>query len=93
MSPHRLHSDRLTRTIANLDPRREYPRVKRAEDVYLHILSAAQRHGIFEPFDAEARALNLWLTKKRGGRELCRDAWDSFMAEAPFEMRTTRKSA
>lgn len=103
MSPYRLCPDRLSRTrlartLANLDPRRAYAVVRTPADVYLHILSAAQRHDVFEPFDAEARALNDWLTERRAGRDLCRDAWDSFMAEAPFgvagaEMRTARKSA
>ena len=75
-------SARVRRAIGRLDRKREYAQATSPESIYLYQLSAAQRHGIFEPFDDEAEELNAWLLSMRAGRDLVNDAWDAFMAEA-----------
>ena len=74
---------RVARAIASLDPDKKYTRASSEDGTYLHQLGAAQRHGVFEPYSDEARELNDWLTSVRAGRELCREVWDAFMAQAP----------
>ncbi|MGB3457218.1 MAG: hypothetical protein WBG08_07950 [Litorimonas sp.] len=70
---------RVAVAIARLDDTHNYRRASSPDAAYLHQLGAAQRHGVFEPFDAEARELNAWLSSVGAGRQLCRDAWDLFM--------------
>lgn len=70
---------RVAAVIARLDPDRRYPKARSKDGVYLHLLSAAQRHNVYEPFDREAVELNDWLTSIQAGRALCHDAWDLFM--------------
>jgi hypothetical protein len=74
---------RVARAIASLDPDKNYTRASSEDGTYLHQLGAAQRHGVFEPYSDEARELNDWLMSVRAGRELCREVWDAFMAQAP----------
>lgn len=70
---------RVAVVIARLNPDRNYPKARSKDAVYLHQLSAAQRYGIYEPFEPDAAELNRWLTSIQAGRALCHDAWDLFM--------------
>jgi hypothetical protein len=70
---------RVAGAIAQLDPNKAYPKASSADTVFLHQLSASQRHDQFEPFSHEACELNAWLLSVMAGRELCHDAWDAFM--------------
>ncbi|MEL6687432.1 MAG: hypothetical protein AAFP97_07405 [Pseudomonadota bacterium] len=72
---------RVAVVIARLNPDQPYPKARSKDAVYLHQLSAAQRYGIYEPFEQDAAELNRWLTSVRAGRALCHDAWDLFMDE------------
>lgn len=72
---------RVAVVIMRLDRAHHYPKAQSEDAVYLHLLSAAQRHNVFEPFDPEAAELNHWLTSIQAGRSLCHDAWDLFMDE------------
>lgn len=74
---------RVAGAIARLDPDKSYPKSSSADAAYLHVLGASQRHGQFEPFDADAQELNAWLLSVTAGRTLCRDVWDAFMAQVP----------
>ena len=76
----KITSDRVRRAISRIDASREYARADSPEAVYLYQLSAAQKHGVFEPFDADAKQLNAWLLEVQAGRELVQAAWDAFMA-------------
>ena len=71
---------RVRDAVSRLDRTRPYERADRPESVYLYQLRAAARHGVHEPFDDDAKALNAWLLSVRAGRELVDDAWDAFMA-------------
>lgn len=81
----KIVSVRVARTIAAIDTSKRYCSASSDDAVYLHQLGAAQRHGIYEPFDADARELNAWLLSVRAGRALCRDAWDHFMDRGDSE--------
>ena len=72
---------RVAVVIMRLDRAHHYPKAQSKDAVYLHLLSAAQRHEVFEPFNADAAELNRWLTSIQAGRALCHDAWDIFMDE------------
>jgi len=74
---------RVAGAIARLDPNKTYAKASSTDTVFLHQLSASQRHGQFEPFSDEARELNAWLLSVTAGRELCHDAWDAFMRVNP----------
>lgn len=78
----KIRSPRVARAISLIDITKAYSVARDSDATYLHLLGAAQRHGIFEPFDAEARELNAWLTSVSAGKTLCRDAWDHFIAAA-----------
>ncbi|GLQ24141.1 hypothetical protein GCM10007853_20150 [Algimonas ampicilliniresistens] len=75
-----ISSLRVARALAQLDLSQRYAKASSKDAVYLHQLGAAQRHGVFQPFDADARELNDWLQSVRAGRTLCRAAWDCFIA-------------
>ena len=75
-----IDSERVRRAISRIDTARSYGRSDSPEAIYLYQVSAAQKHGVFEPFDADAKALNAWLLHVRAGRELVQAAWDAFMA-------------
>lgn len=78
-----ISSLKVARALAQLDLSQRYEKASSIDAVYLHQLGAAQRHGVFQPFDADARELNDWLQSVRAGRALCRAAWDCFIAENP----------
>ena len=77
-----IRSMAVGRAIARLDLTRRYDKAASDDAIYLYQLGAAQRHGVYPPFDADARELNDWLQSVRAGRELCRAAWDAFMMDA-----------
>jgi hypothetical protein len=88
----KITSMRAALAIARLDHHRVYPKASSPEAVYLHQLGAAQRHGVFEPFDHDATELNNWLLSVQAGRELCRDTWDMFMDDnVRIELKTRNK--
>ncbi|GLQ20602.1 hypothetical protein ACFFUB_00950 [Algimonas porphyrae] len=87
-----ITSLKVGRTIARLDLTRRYARASSVDAVYLHQLGAAQRHGIFEPFDADARELNDWLLSVQAGRELCRAAWDVFVTDGDMTAPKSHKA-
>ena len=76
-----IQSDRARRAISRIDTTRGYSRARSPEAVYLYQISAAQKHGVFEPFDDDAKALNAWLLSVRAGKDLVQAAWDAFIAE------------
>ena len=80
-----MESDRVRRAISRIDMTRDYKKASSPEAVYLYQLSAAQKHGVFEPFDAEASELNAWLLARQAGRELVEAAWAAFCAEPKTE--------
>ena len=71
----------MARALARLGTGRNYAQAASPEAVYLYQLSAARKHGVFEPFDADAQALNGWLLSVRAGKGLVEDAWAAFIAE------------
>ena len=77
-----ISSLRVTRAISQPDLSQRYAKASPKDAVYLHQLGAAQRHGIYQPFDANARELNDWLLSVRAGWALCRAGWDCFMASS-----------
>lgn len=84
-----ITSLRVGRALARLDLTRRYDRARSEDDVYLYQLSAAHRHEVYEPFDADAVELNAWLVSVRADRALCRAAWDSFMEEDAAQTQDT----
>lgn len=74
-----ITSMRVAIVIARLNWDQSYPKAQSKGAVYLHQLSAAQRYGIYEPFDEDAAELNRWLSSIQAGRALCHAAWDLFM--------------
>jgi hypothetical protein len=74
---------RIADIVSRLDATKPYRRASSPDATYLHILGASQRHGIYEPFEGGARALNDWLQSVQAGRDLCRDALAIFVAQRP----------
>lgn len=70
---------RVIRALETLNIDDNYSRAPSADAVYLYQLIAAQKHGVYEPFDEEAQALNAWLLEARAGKRLVEEAWDAFM--------------
>ena len=82
---------RVAAAIAKLDSSRSYPKASSEDAAYIHQLRAAHRHGVFEPFSAEAQELNRWLLSVRAGPELSRLSWDAFMQTGVVDSESLRK--
>ncbi|WP_298914640.1 hypothetical protein [uncultured Algimonas sp.] len=80
---------RVAVAIARLEPPASYAKAQSEAAAHLYRIGAAQRHGLFEPFDPDARELNEWLASVRAGRALCREAWDMFMDEGDRRIALT----
>lgn len=68
-------TERLVAVIRTIESSDNWDIAKSEREVFLYQLSAAQKVGVFEPFTAEQKSLNLYLQHRQAGRKTCDYAW------------------
>jgi hypothetical protein len=84
---------RVIRALESLNIDDSYEPAPSNDAVYLYILSASNRHGVHQPFDAEAAALNDWLIKARANKRLVDEAWAAFINAGAVKPVKNRRQA